>query len=240
MNQSTRTPAQQKARQLAKDLHKENPDYVYLRELFRHLRKELNISPERIHPEKLPRVPTDKEIQQYYEAVWQARNMKHVVLIKTMLYTGAKVSEVINMKIDDINFDHCQIRIPGNKNKGKKDRIVPFPVSFKEIFAMHADAIKKKRKSEYLFSSTWGKPYSDRAIRKILSTYTLMAGIDYSISPSKLRHFLFTWLKKQGTEDAFIQAYSGHEKIQSIEIYRKLSKEEGQEAYNNVIEKFPI
>jgi len=112
---ATRTPIQQKARQLAKDLRKENPDYVYLRELFRHLRKELNISPERIHPEKLPRVPTDKEIQQYYEAVWQARNMKHVILIKTMLYTGAKVSEVINMKIDDIDCDHCQIRIPGNK-----------------------------------------------------------------------------------------------------------------------------
>ena len=235
---SIRTPVRQKARQLAKDLRKENPDYIYLRELFRHLREELGVSAHRINAEKLPRVPTEEEIRQYYEAVWQSRNMKHVILIKVLLYTGAKVSEVVNMKIDDIDFDHCQIRIP--EHKGRKDRIVPFPVSFKEILAMHADAIKKKRKCAYLFVSTWNKPYSDRAIRKILSTYAKEAGIDYSISPGKLRHFLFTWLKKQGTEDAFIQSYSGHENIQSIEIYKKLSTEEGQKAYNNVIEKFPI
>jgi integrase/recombinase XerD len=235
---SIRTPVRQKAKQLARDLRKENPDYIYLRELFRYLREELGVSAHRINAEKLPHVPTEDEIRKYYEAVWQSRNMKHVILIKTLLYTGAKVSEVVNMKIDDIDFDNCQICIPGSK--GKKNRIVPFPVSFKEILAMHADAMKKKRKCEYLFVSTWSKPYSDRAIRKILSTYTQAAGIDYSISPSKLRHFLFTWLKKQGTEDAFIQSYSGHENIQSIEIYRKLSTEEGREAYNNAIEKFPI
>ncbi|WP_417905639.1 tyrosine-type recombinase/integrase [Candidatus Tisiphia endosymbiont of Micropterix aruncella] len=60
------------------------------------------------------------------------------------------------------------------------------------------------------------------------------------ISPHKLRHFLFTWLKKQGIEDALIQPYSGHESRQSLEIYSKLSIGDAQKEYENVIGKFPI
>jgi integrase/recombinase XerD len=47
-------------------------------------------------------------------------------------------------------------------------------------------------------------------------------GMEHSISPHKLRHFLFTWLKKQGIDDALIQPYSGHESRKSLEIYSKL------------------
>jgi integrase/recombinase XerD len=237
MSTLQRTPVRQKAKQLAKDLRKEQPDYVYLRELFRHLREELDVPVQRLHPEKLPRVPTEEEIKKYYEAVWQSRNMKHVILIKTLLYTGVRVSEVIHIKIADIDFERCQIVIAGSKSK--KDRFVPFPVSFKEILAMYADTVKSK-KSEYLFVSSRRKPYTDRAIRKILENYTEAAGIECSISPRKLRHFLFAWLKKQGTEDAFIQSYSGHDKPQSLEIYTKLSIDEGQVAYDDVIQKYPI
>ena len=61
-----------------------------------------------------------------------------------------------------------------------------------------------------------------------------------SISPHKLRHFLFTWLKKQGVDDALIQPYSGHETRQSLEIYSKLSLTDAQEAYDEKIDKFPI
>ncbi len=56
----------------------------------------------------------------------------------------------------------------------------------------------------------------------------------------KLRHFLFTWLKKQGIDDALIQPYSGHETRQSLEVYSKLSLADSQKAYNNIIDKFPI
>ena len=61
-----------------------------------------------------------------------------------------------------------------------------------------------------------------------------------SISPHKLRHFLFTWLKKQGVEDALIQPYSGHESRQSLEIYSKLSIGDAQKEYDTVIKNFPI
>jgi integrase/recombinase XerD len=233
---SARTPAKQKAKQLAKSLRQENPDYDYLREIFRHLRKELNI--EVVHKDKkLPYVPTEEEICKYYEAVWKSRNMQHVILMKTLLYTGVRVSELVHIKLTDIDFDRCQIRI--TEGKGGKDRIVPFPDSFKEILAMHAHNSNDKG-NKYLFESSWKKPYTDRGIRKILEQYSREAGMEQTISPHKLRHFLFTWLKKQGIDDAFIQPYSGHDSRKSLEIYSKLSLSDAQEEYNNIINKFPI
>ena len=64
--------------------------------------------------------------------------------------------------------------------------------------------------------------------------------MEYPISPHKLRHFLFTWLKKQGIEDALIQPYSGHESRKSLEIYSKLSIGDAQEEYEQIIRKFPV
>jgi integrase/recombinase XerD len=183
--------------------------------LIPHIRKNLNIEIESGKEKKLPYVPTEEEIGRYYKTVWKSRNMKHVVMIKTLLYTGVRVSELINIKISDIDLDHCQIKVV--QGKRKKDRIVPFPNSFKEILAVYVENIKKND-AKYLFESNWKKPYTDRGIRKILMNYTKEAGIEQSISPHKLRHFLFTWMKRKGVDDVLIQPYSGHDSRQSLEI----------------------
>lgn len=231
-----RTPVRQKAKELAKQLKKEDPDYDYLKQLFRHLRTELNV--EVLHAGgKLPYVPTEEEIHKYYNAVWKARNMKHVVLIKTLLYTGVRVSEIIHIKLNEVDLDRCQIRV--TQGKGKKDRIVPFPDDFKEILAIHVEATRNKG-GNYLFESSWKKPYTDRGIRKILAQYSKEAGMEHAISPHRLRHFLFTWLKKQGIDDALIQPYSGHESRKSLEIYSKLSISDAQTEYEEIIGKFPV
>ncbi|WP_338107471.1 tyrosine-type recombinase/integrase [Brevibacillus laterosporus] len=125
-----------------------------------------------------------------------------------------------------------------NNGKGGKDRIVPFPQSFKELLAMHVDAMKKKH-AVYLFESSW-KKYTDRGIRKILAKYSEESGLVQNLSPHKLRHFLLTWLKKQGIDDALIQPYSGHESRKSLEIDSKLAITDAQQEYNEVINKFPI
>jgi integrase/recombinase XerD len=229
-------PPSKVAKQLIKYLRPQRPDYNYLRELFRHLRKELDISVTTT-PKKLPLVPTEEEIKKYYEAVWQEKNTQHMVMIKTLLYTGIRVSELIRVKISDIDLERCQVRI--NKGKGGKDRIVPFPISFREIISMYITQIQEK-KAVYFFESSWKKAYSDRGIRKILMKYTQAAGIESSVSPHKLRHFLLTWLKKQGIDDALIQPYSGHESRQSLEIYSRLSIQEAQQEYNENIGKFPV
>jgi len=231
-----RTSAKQKAKQLVKYLKKEQADYLYLKAIFKHLRHELNVKVS-TKPKKLPYVPTEEEMRRYYEAVWQARNMQHMLIIKTLLYTGVRVSELVHIKLIDVDFDRCQIRI--NKGKGSKDRMVPFPSAFKEVLAMHV-ATTKKKEATYLFESSWKKPYSDRGIRKILNHYTTAANLSRSVSPHKLRHFLFTWLKKQGIEDALIQPYSGHSSRQSLEVYSLLSLSTVQEKYEEVMNHFPI
>ena len=237
MTETNRTPVKEKAKQLIKLLRQENPDYNYLREVFRQIRKELDVQVNTGAPKKLPQVPTEEEIAKYYEAVWKARNMQHVVMIKTLLYTGVRVTELIHIKLSDIDFDRCQMRI--NEGKGKKDRIVPYPTGFREILAIHVgNSIKNKQTN--LFESSWKKPYTDRGIRKILEKYTEKAGIAHSISPHKLRHFLFTWMKKQGVDDALIQPYSGHESRQSLEIYSKLSLNDAQPTYDSKIKDFPV
>jgi integrase/recombinase XerD len=236
MSDNIRTPVRQKAKQFAKSLKQEYPDYDYLRQLFRHLRQELNI--EITHKaKKLPYVPTEEEINKYYEAVWQSRNMKHVVIIKILLYTGVRVSELVKIKINEIDVDSCQIKIP--EKRGKKDRIVPFPNNFKEILALYIKSVEEKG-AKYLFESSWKKPYTDRGIRKILAHYTKEAGIENSISPHTLRHFLFTWLKRQGIENGLIQQYSGLESSQSLEIYSGLPIKDAQKEYDKVIGKFPV
>ena len=71
-----------------------------------------------------------------------------MVLIKTLLYTGVRVSELVKIKLSDVDLERCQIRI--NAGQGGKDRIVPFPVTFKEVLAMH-QATMEKKKATYLF-----------------------------------------------------------------------------------------
>lgn len=231
-----RTPAKRKARELAKHLRGERPDYAYLKEVVRYLRAELEIEVQRA-PKTLPYVPTEDEIRRFYTAVWNARRGGDIVLIKTLLYTGVRVAELVAIRIDEVDLDACRIRV--TQGKGAKDRYVPFPESFKETLALHIEALRAKG-AVYLFESSWKKAYTDRGVRKILARYTQAAGITASISPHKLRHFLFTWLKTQGIDDALIQPYSGHETRQSLKIYSRIALADAQKEYQGVIERFPV
>jgi integrase/recombinase XerD len=231
-----RTPTKTIVKKICKILKDEHPDYIYLRDLFKKIRDEFNVAVI-TQPKRLPYVPTEEELKHYYKIVWQARNIKHMVLIKILLYTGIRVQELVNIKLTDIDFDRYQIRI--NQGKGNKDRIVPFPEGFRETLMLYTNTEKEKG-SIYLLESNRKKPFTTRGIRKILADYATEAGIQQSMSPHKLRHFLFTWLKKQGIDDALIQPYSGHETRQSLEIYSKLSLAEAQIEYNAKITKFPV
>ena len=235
-----RTTAQKKAKELSKFLREENPDYDYLKNVFKYLRKELEIEVVSKN-KKLPYVPTEDELKKFYDIIWASDKHQDVIILKTFLYTGIRVSELINVKLTDVDFRNCQIRI--SEGKGNKDRMVPFPDTFREILSMQcklntSNDIKYKR--TYLFESSWKKKYTDRGIRKILAKYSKEAGFERNISPHKLRHFLFTWLKRNGIDDALIQPYSGHESRKSLEIYSKLSITDAQNEYNSVIKNFPI
>ena len=158
-----RTPPRKKARELAKYLRGEHPDYDYMRELGRYLREELGVTrPPATH--KLPYVPNEEEIRRYYETVWAGENRQDALLIKLLLYTGVRVGEVVKIQLTDVDLGQCQIRI--TDGKGHKDRVVPFPSTFKEALSLHIQAMRKKP-ATYLFESSWKRPYSERGVRKI-------------------------------------------------------------------------
>ena len=231
-----RTPAKKKARQLAKYLRPENPDYNYLKNVFRHLRRELDVSV-KASPKKLPKVPSEQDLKRFYQMVWETRNTQDLVIIKTFLYTGVRVSELVGIQIQDVDLDRCQIRI--NQGKGSKDRVVPFPMGFREVLALHIGQMQQKG-AIFLFESIREKPYTDRGIRKMIKRYADQAGLEQSISPHQFRHFLLTWLKKQGIDDALIQPYSGHATRKSLEVYSQLAIQDAQRKYDEVMGDFPI
>ena len=99
------------------------------------------------------------------------------------------MSELVRIRIADVDLDSCRIRI--THGKGGKDRVVPFPATFKETLALHIDA-QRRADAVFRFESSWKKAYTDRGVRKILTRYTQAAGVTASISPHTLRHFLFT------------------------------------------------
>ncbi len=70
--------------------------------------------------------------------------------------------------------------------------------------------------------------------------YVIEAEISGNLTPHKMRHFLFRWLKSQGIDDALIQPYSGHETRQSLEIYSRLAIHEAQIVYTDKMKKFPV
>ena len=231
-----RTPARTKARQLARHLRGEHPDDAYLRQVFRYLRAELAVEHPRT-PKRLPQVPSEEEVRRYYQAVWQARKVGDMVLIKTLFYTGVRVSELVTIRLTEVDLDRCQIRITAGK--GKKDRVVPFPDGFKETLALQMERMRAQG-ATHLFESSWKKPYSDRGVRRMLERYAEAAGLERNISPHQLRHFLLTWLKKQGIDDALIQPYSGHASRESLEVYSRLAIGEAQAEYDRVIGRFPV
>src|SRR5437773_10927638 len=98
----------------------------------------------------------------------------------------------------------------------------------------------RQKRAAQLFESSWKKPYSERGVRKLLSRYAQAAGLARPISPHRLRHFLFTWLKKQGIDDALIQPYSGHASRQSLEIYSRLAIADAQAAYADAMGRLPV
>lgn len=96
------------------------------------------------------------------------------------------------------------------------------------------------RGAVYLYESARKRRDTDRGVRKMLTRYARAGGITRSMFPHKWRHFLFTWLKKEGIDDALIQPYSGHATRQSLEIYSRPSLADAQPSYNQAMEHFPI
>jgi integrase/recombinase XerD len=188
------TSPKQMARKLARILRSERPDYGYLKKVFRDTRAILEIKPVKAE-KRLPQLLTEKELISFYEAVWQARNRTHMVLIKLLIFTGLRNAELANIRLQDVDLDQCEIQVVhGN---GSKDRRILFPTGFRGELAQYVRSAEDAG-ATCLFESNRLRAYSTRRIRQIIHEYAVSAGIRKRVYPHLFRHQIITFLTKKG------------------------------------------
>jgi site-specific recombinase XerD len=161
---------------------------------------------------KLPRVIDSSLI---IERLNKIENLKHKAILTLTYSVGLRVSEIINLKIEDIDSKRMIIHI---KNaKGKKDRIVPLS----ETVLSHLRVYYKQYKPiEYLFNGLNSNQYSIQSCQKLYKKY-----IDENSSIHTLRHSSFTNLLESGTDLRIIQKLAGHSSSKTTEIYTHVSNQ---------------
>ena len=162
---------------------------------------------------KLPVILSKKEIK---DMILATTNLNHRLIIQMAYGTGMRVSELINLKWQDIDFQRNIIHI--KRAKGKKDRIVMLSPKIKK--ALNSLFIKKEG---YVFLSNRKKKYTTRTIEKIVDNAKVKAGIKKKVSPHTLRHSFATHLLENGTDIHYIRELLGHSDIDTTLIYTRVS-----------------
>jgi integrase/recombinase XerD len=166
--------------------------------------------PRRVH--KLPNVLSKQEIKSILDA---PKNVKHRTILRMIYGCGLRRSEVLNLKLSDVDSKRKLLII--RNTKGKKDRVVP--VSDK-IIAMLRDYYKMYRTKTWLFEGrTPGTQYTATSLREVLYNAVKKAGINKPVTPHWLRHSYATHLLETGTDLRYIQELLGHKSSRTTEIY---------------------
>lgn len=183
---------------------------------------------------KLPKFIYPEEIENLFKSIDQSKPLgKRNYLILEFLYgTGARVTELCDVKLGDINYFENTVLLHG---KGKKDRIVPLYNKLVEeisdyVLTTRKD-LTKKTISNYLFLNNKGVNITPRGVRLIINKILLDSEESLKISPHTLRHTFATHLLNNGADLRSVQELLGHEHLSSTQIYTKVSKEKLKESY---------
>lgn len=168
---------------------------------------------------KIPAVLTKDEIKKLINVL---STKKSKLMISLIYACGFRVSEIINLKINDLNFEEMIGHV--RQAKGKKDRIFNLP---KFLLKDLKKQTKKQEESnqEYLFTGPKGK-LTDRNIQKIVRKAAQKAGINKNVHPHTLRHSFATHLLENGIDIRKIQELLGHADLSTTQIYTHISTEE--------------
>jgi integrase/recombinase XerD len=156
-------------------------------------------------------------------------------MLRLMFYTAVRVSELVNIAVEDIDLEACKIFI--DRGKGDKDRYILYPESFRLILKSHLATNPKNR---YLFESRQRTKFSTRRVEQIVTEYASLAELPEHIHPHLLRHQMLTWLTAQGLPDEQIQLISGHSSTKSFEVYQHLSLSAVQPGYQKAVKQLEI
>jgi integrase/recombinase XerD len=194
-------------------------------------------------PKQLPRHLTQEQMQTLFQAADQDGSIlgqRNKVMLSLLYVCGVRVSELVEMKTTNLNFqEHC-LQVSG---KGGKERIIPLPPELILLLQAYLSRIhghllgtgKKQLQSEYLFPILYaGKVdhITRQAFWRIVKDIAKKSGLMHAISPHTLRHSLATHLLKRGANLRHLQTLLGHEKINTVQVYTHLELSHLRDLYD--------
>ena len=208
-----------------------------LRSFFKYLLKEELINKNPMNLITNPKL--DKKLPQflYYDELEKILSvpdkttlfgMRDLTILETFYSTGIRVSELVNIKIKDIDFSSRTIKILG---KGNKERYVLYGKVLSDYFESYLTKRNLVAKCDYLFINKYGLQLTDRGIRYIIDNVLKKGAISNHISPHTLRHTFATHLLDNGADLRVVQELLGHESLSSTQVYTHVSNEHLREVY---------
>lgn len=183
---------------------------------------------------KLPQVLSIEEVDKLLEQcnVMLPLGLRDRAMLELMYGTGLRVSELLSLQIDDINFTAGFLRCLG---KGRKERIIPVnnsSILWVERYLGHArNTLLKGRQERSMFLNAHGRPLTRQGFFKLLSQYAEKSGIQKEITPHTLRHSFATHLLENGADLRAVQEMLGHADISTTQIYTHVTKIRLREIY---------
>lgn len=181
----------------------------------------------------LPKVLTIEEVDKLLDITLKdAYSYRNKAMLELMYATGLRVSELVNLKIHDIDFINENVRTMG---KGNKERIIPIgeiAIHYLKLYLeIYRSQLLKKDYTDDLFLNNHGKCMTRQGFFKILKKLAKEKDIKTSFSPHTLRHSFATHLLENGADLRSIQELLGHSSISTTGIYTHVSNEELKENY---------
>ena len=176
-------------------------------------------------PKKMPRVLSVEDVDKLLDIeLKDAYDYRNKAMLELMYSSGLRVSELLNLTLNNIDFDMNLVRIFG---KGSKERIVPMSdIATKYLFEyinLYRNTLIKNKVTDIIFLNSRGNKLSRQGFFKILKEIALEKGINKEISPHVLRHSFATHLLNNGADLRSIQTMLGHENIETTQIYTHVS-----------------
>jgi integrase/recombinase XerC len=157
-------------------------------------------------------------------------------IMETLYSTGMRVSELVALNMDDIDFLGEVVHIRG---KGKKERITPISSSTLQVIQHYIEFRNRRAQSnsnfdmKVLFVNKHGRRLSTRSVRRKMDKYLKIAGLDPAISPHTLRHSFATHMLNNGADLRSVQELLGHQSLSTTQIYTHLTTKKLKEVYDS-------
>jgi len=166
-------------------------------------------------PSTIPIVLSVEEVQRFLNTF---TNLKHKSIFTLCYSAGLRLSEILGLRISDIDSDRMQIRV--EQSKGKKDRYTILAPNVLQLLRTYVSEFQPK---VYLFEGQNGGKYSSSSVQKLMRKHRKKANIKKKATPHTLRHSFATHLLDSGTDIRFIQELLGHSHISTTQIYTHVS-----------------